>query len=680
MPRKNTMKKRSHKIILIVLASLLLATIFEFVIFKIPYFIDLLASGDNYVGVGFSNIELSTNIKMDENGNLVLGSGDNIITINDLTGNYDSLKLNVEAEEDVYAEIKIDFVDKNSEIPTYKSYGSFKFTPYDKESAWFELSHQEFTTLRFTFNSASKGAVIKGIELDAKPYFDISFYRFFITSVLILTVLTVIVFKLYNKNYDHANINHRLLIICTIVVLLLFSTFVSTFNRAFTVEYPTKDDKYAYGNYVLQLEAFVKGQIHLDIEKPPRFDELENPYSPSERREHNIDTKWIWDKAYYNDHFYSYFGVVPVILVYLPTYLLTGRVATDPFCCYLFSMLAIICSSLFLRELVLRYLKKANILLMCLGMATISFAGMILPMQASANFYTVAVSSALGTISAFFIFAFRGAREKITFKRCIYFFLAGTFLALTVGCRPNVSLYGAIALPALFAVLMEKETTLKSKIFMVSTFATPIIAIVGGLLYYNALRFSGPLDFGSNYQITLAEVSKYELRLSYIFETFFHYFIQPFGIHDWFPFVGLSKMSLGTYTGYCYTGENIGAFSFFSNITILSSLRNRKKLGTEGTYFVSTSLIFIALIAWIDMCLAGSHVRYVSDILLVVTILACFTMIRSYSDNPSRFKKYAFVFLMICSILVGTALIFDNEVDLIRKNAPAILLEFQRMF
>ena len=33
-------------------------------------------------------------------------------------------------------------------------------------------------------------------------------------------------------------------------------------------------------------------------------------------------------------------------------------------------------------------------------------------------------------------------------------------MALTVGCRPNVSLYGAIALPALFAVLMEKETTL----------------------------------------------------------------------------------------------------------------------------------------------------------------------------------------------------------------------------
>ena len=299
MPRKNIMKKRSHKIILIILASLLLATVFEFVIFKIPYFIDLLASGDNYVGVGLANVDTSSNVHINEDGYLVLGNGNSIITINDLNGNYNSLKLDVEAEEDVYAEIKIDFVNKNLDTPTYKSYGSFKFTPYDKESAWFELSHQEFTTLRLTFNSASKGAIIKSIELDAKPYFEISGYRFFITTVLILTALTVIVFKLYNKNYDHSNINHRLLVICTIVVLLLFSTFVSTFNRAFTVEYPTKDDKYAYGNYVLQLEAFVKGQIHLDIEKPPRFDELENPFSPSERREHNIDTKWIWDKAYY---------------------------------------------------------------------------------------------------------------------------------------------------------------------------------------------------------------------------------------------------------------------------------------------------------------------------------------------------------------------------------------------
>jgi len=254
------------------------------------------------------------------------------------------------------------------------------------------------------------------------------------------------------------------------------------------------------------------------------------------------------------------------------------------------------------------------------------------------------------------------------------------FLALTVGCRPNVSVYGAIALPALFAVLMEKETNARAKVYMVSSFVAPIFAIVGGLMYYNALRFSGPLDFGTNYQITLADVSQYELRLSYIFETFFHYFLQPFGVHDWFPFVGLSRISLGTYTGYCYTGENIGAFSFFSNITILSSLRNRRKLGNEGTAFVATSLFMVAFIAWMDMCLAGTHVRYVSDILLVVTVLACFTMIRSFSENPSRIKKYAFVFLMMCSILVGTALIFDNEVDLIRKNAPAILLEFQRMF
>lgn len=674
------MKKRSHKIIFIITISLLLATVFEFVIFKIPYFIDILASGDNYVSVGLKNVKTSHNVDLDEQGNLVLGSGSNIITINDLKGNYNSLKLDIEAPEDVYAEITIDFADIDSEMPKFKSYGSFKFTPYDKESAWFELSPQKFTTLRLTFNSASNGAVIKAIELDAKPYFEISFYRFFITAILILTVFTVIVFKLYKKNYDHANPNHRKLVLCVIVVLLIFSTFVSSFNRAYTVEYPTKDDKYAYGNYVLQLEAFVKGQIHLDIEKPPRFDLLENPFSPSERRELNIDTKWIWDKAYYNDHFYSYFGVIPVILVYLPVYMLTGRVATDPFCCYLFSMLAIVCSSLFLRELVLRYLKKANILLLCLGMATISFAGMILPMQASANFYTVAVSSALGTISAFFFFAFRGARERTTYKRCIYFFFAGMFLALTVGCRPNVSVYGAIALPALFAVLMEKETNARAKVCMVSSFVAPIFAIVGGLMYYNALRFSGPLDFGTNYQITLADVSQYELRLSYIFETFFHYFLQPFGVHDWFPFVGLSRISLGTYTGYCYTGENIGAFSFFSNITILSSLRNRRKLGNEGTAFVATSLFMVAVIAWMDMCLAGTHVRYVSDILLVVTILACFTMIRSFSENPSRIKKYAFVFLMMCSILVGTALIFDNEVDLIRKNAPAILLEFQRMF
>ena len=82
------MKKRSHKIILIILASLLLATVFEFVIFKIPYFIDLIASNDNYVGVGLANVDTSSNVHINEDGDLVLGNGNSIITINDLNGNY----------------------------------------------------------------------------------------------------------------------------------------------------------------------------------------------------------------------------------------------------------------------------------------------------------------------------------------------------------------------------------------------------------------------------------------------------------------------------------------------------------------------------------------------------------------------------------------------------------------
>ena len=33
---------------------------------------------------------------------------------------------------------------------------------------------------------------------------------------------------------------------------------------------------------------------------------------------------YLWDTAYYEGHYYVYFGVVPVLLFYLPFYLVTG--------------------------------------------------------------------------------------------------------------------------------------------------------------------------------------------------------------------------------------------------------------------------------------------------------------------------------------------------------------------
>ena len=56
------------------------------------------------------------------------------------------------------------------------------------------------------------------------------------------------------------------------------------------------------------------------------FLQLENPYDALNRDSDliNRDEDYLWDAAYYNGKFYVYFGILPVLVIFLPFYLITG--------------------------------------------------------------------------------------------------------------------------------------------------------------------------------------------------------------------------------------------------------------------------------------------------------------------------------------------------------------------
>ena len=54
--------------------------------------------------------------------------------------------------------------------------------------------------------------------------------------------------------------------------------------------------------------------------------DMDNPYDKGARDELQKQTgeSYLFDVAYYEGHYYVYFGVLPVLLFYLPFYLFTG--------------------------------------------------------------------------------------------------------------------------------------------------------------------------------------------------------------------------------------------------------------------------------------------------------------------------------------------------------------------
>lgn len=71
-------------------------------------------------------------------------------------------------------------------------------------------------------------------------------------------------------------------------------------------------------------DAMLEG--HLDVHREDDVSALlamENPYDLGARYEQGIEYRW--DHSFYKGHYYVYFGVVPVILLFLPYKLIFGK-------------------------------------------------------------------------------------------------------------------------------------------------------------------------------------------------------------------------------------------------------------------------------------------------------------------------------------------------------------------
>ena len=92
--------------------------------------------------------------------------------------------------------------------------------------------------------------------------------------------------------------------------------------------------------YEVMAESLLNGHLYMDIEVSPELLALENPYDPQIRNDQEIDFKH--DHAFYNGHYYMYFGIVPVILVFVPFRLIFGKALTTFHATQLFTALIII--------------------------------------------------------------------------------------------------------------------------------------------------------------------------------------------------------------------------------------------------------------------------------------------------------------------------------------------------
>lgn len=265
--------------------------------------------------------------------------------------------------------------------------------------------------------------------------------------------------------------------------------------------------------YELITESFLNGHLYFDYEVDEKLLELENPYDPQAREE--VGASFHWDHAFYHGHYYMYFGVVPVFLLFLPYRVITGTALTSYHATQVFTAVFILGLFSLFRLLAERFFRRLSMSAYLLLGAALSMMSVWYAVAAPA-LYCTAITGAL-CLSVWSVYCF----VKAVFcteneNRAIGLAACGALLgALEFGCRPTVGLSNLLVIPLLAAFLRKRKLSLKLAGKLLCA-ALPYAAVAAGLMYYNYLRFDDPFEFGQAYQLTVADQSGYGNMISNI--------------------------------------------------------------------------------------------------------------------------------------------------------------------
>ncbi len=556
-----------------------------------------------------------------------------------------------------------------------------------------DLNTGEPSELTLEFSNVERDTLITAVVLNpSNNLMRFNLLRFLLVLAVGIFIWLSVTFKWNSHAFDISKRSHCLLVfgtlvLCIVITVLYCSSFIGGFKD---ISYPLQNGVNTYNPYIQQTDAFLKGQLHIDYPVSEKLLQLENPYDYSARK----GISYLWDRAMYDGAYYSYFGIAPILNVYLPHYLLTGSLPADATVSSFYAISATAFISLFLIAYVVIYKKKVPLTYLCLGLVTLLLTSNILLMARGRQpFYYIAMIAGMAYLAAFMFFSLLAINEKGKILRPTFFALAGLSYAMLFLSRLNMALLAAfVVLPILyFGVLRNKPQldineegaslkvtrTLGGKLIDLAALGFFVLLAVGFTLWYNQARFDSPFEFGTNYQLTVSDISKNKLRLSGIPGTIYHYFMQPLGVSGNFPNFSLLHSSLNNYGTYVYVDTGMGLFAIplmLSLFLAFPTLRSKKK-----TPFAKSLLLCLLcgffFVAFMNFCLGGVIFRYTADLTMLASVLSVILLF-SFHEQTAEHSTGAAVacrtigkLLMLLSCYMCIHLLLSVSVNLMGYDA-----------
>ncbi|MBH9983357.1 hypothetical protein [Bifidobacterium asteroides] len=474
---------------------------------------------------------------------------------------------------------------------------------------------------------------------------------------------------------------------------------------------------YDFNQYDHVAQALLHGRPWLDLGQAPGLAKAANPFDIATRNALLAQDQQpiYWDYVYRDGHWYSYFGALPVLLLFLPYRVITSLVHPGGYAlptssaAALLVAMATIMTALATIRLLNRWFPRVNLAVVGMALMTMLGGSGMAYLWCRRNFYTIPFDASLLAVMTG-LWLWMGARRvhrqsagtsghsgrrstrmwtvedgdrpwQLSRPRL---FLGSLSVAATLGCRPTFLAAGLLALPlfaeeirAVINALFRRGhhtagLSRKRALSLLVCGLLPVLLIAAPLLWYNRWRFGSLLDFGNRYQMTVLDLTNYHPGTAGMLQIFGYYLLQPLTTLPVFPYLQFSPAPMRVWH---FTEPGLGGLLVTTPVLIpalalLALPRVREELQRRGWIpglILAPALATLVMAA--DSYIGGFSVRYSIDFAWLICLAAVVVMAAAsstYEDGRSRSGVgTAVMSLLTLACLTGLVLTFINAMVLL---------------
>ena len=410
--------------------------------------------------------------------------------------------------------------------------------------------------------------------------------------------------------------------------------------------------------------AMAHGQLYLEEEPPQWLQDMNDPYDKGARDELQKETgeEYLFDVAYHDGHYYVYFGVVPVLLLYLPFYLVTGANFPTAIGVLIAAIAYILGVSALLDRFARYHFKRVSLGVFLLLQIPLVFCSGIMYLVKFPTFYSLPIMCALA-FSVWGLYCWM--RGRLSRHACAWYVAGSLCMALVAGCRPQFLVLSLLAFPLFWRTFITERRILTARgarefVCLIA----PYLVVAAGIMGYNYARFGSFTDFGANYNLTVNDMTKRGMNAGRLAPAFFSYFLQPPNVTGVFPFIQATDFDT------TYMGQTIKEVTFggiFACLPVLwvlpfagRALRLRSRQRSTRTIWgiVVVLLVTGVLVALLDAEMAGILQRYYADfsfMFLAAAVLLIF-IVNENLDPASQMRN---VLIKVLLVLVAISVLYS---------------------